>query len=70
MDVVLSINDRRKRVSGRGLCEPFTKKNVARRQPRPTGSAAGEAAAWYASPCSRQLGEDRRHMACKDNETL
>ena len=24
--VVLSINDRRKRVSGRGLCEPFTKK--------------------------------------------
>ena len=27
--VVLSINDRRKRVSGRGLCEPFTKTNVA-----------------------------------------
>ena len=26
MGVVLSINDRRKRVSGRGLCEPFTKK--------------------------------------------
>ena len=34
MGVVLSINDRRKRVSGRGLCEPFTKKNVAAR-PRP-----------------------------------
>ena len=29
--VVLSINDCRKRVSGRGLCEPFTKTNFARR---------------------------------------
>ena len=27
--VVLSINDRRKRVSGRGLCEPFIKTNFA-----------------------------------------
>ena len=27
MGVVLSINDRRKQVSGRGLCEPFTKTN-------------------------------------------
>ena len=27
--VVLSINDRRKRVRGRGLCEPFTKTNFA-----------------------------------------
>ena len=26
MGVVLSINDRRNRISGRGLCEPFTKK--------------------------------------------
>ena len=29
MGVVLSINDRRKRVTGRGLCEPFTKKKFA-----------------------------------------
>ena len=29
MGVVLSINDRRKRVSGRGLCEPVTKTNFA-----------------------------------------
>ena len=31
--VVLSINDRRKRVSGRGLCEPFTKTNFADGRP-------------------------------------
>ena len=27
MGVILSISDRHKWVSGRGLCEPFTKKN-------------------------------------------
>ena len=36
MGVVLSINDRRKRVSGRGPCEPFTKKNsLPARAPHP-----------------------------------
>ena len=37
MGVVLSINVRRKRVSGRGLCEPFTKKKFAA---LPTGHAS------------------------------
>ena len=36
MGVVLSINDRRNRVSGRGLCEPFTKKKFAAGYPAST----------------------------------
>ena len=33
--VALSIKDCRKRVSGRGLCEPFTKKQISRPAPIP-----------------------------------
>ena len=63
MGVVLSINDRRKRVSGRGLCEPFTKKIS------PPGSIPTLFSNTKQTLIRQQNAMERRGITCESSES-